>query len=164
MNMINIVVACDDKGGIGRNGALPWRKSSEDLQRFKRLTKGKSVVMGSGTWHSTDMPNPLPKRHNVVVTTKPESCPSADEYMPYQDMNVCESIECLAQTNEVFVIGGAQLLRQTIGIADRVYLTRFCGVYDCDRFISLSRIHNNFILSVLEYGDDATYETWIRQE
>jgi dihydrofolate reductase len=44
--MINAILACDDKGGIGKNGTLPWPKQSEDLAYFKRMTDAQTVVMG----------------------------------------------------------------------------------------------------------------------
>ena len=66
--LVSIVVAMDERNGIGRAGGLPWRLP-EDLRRFKVLTLGKPVVMGRRTWESIG--KPLPGRHNLVVTRRP---------------------------------------------------------------------------------------------
>ena len=56
--MLSMIFACDEKGAIGKDGDLPWRQST-DLQHFKRVTLGKTVVMGRKTWQSLGRnPNP----------------------------------------------------------------------------------------------------------
>src|SRR6056297_2465575 len=93
--MINAILACDDRGGIGKDGMLPWPKCEEDLAYFKRMTDGKTVIMGSSTWQSKGMPKPLPNRRNVVVTLSPEKHPGADDYIPRPGMPLAESINSL---------------------------------------------------------------------
>ena len=60
--MIKAILACDDYGGVSKNGTLPWPNNSTDLQWFKSNTAGHVVVMGSTTWDDPHMPRPLPKR------------------------------------------------------------------------------------------------------
>ena len=62
MTLVSIVVATDERGGIGAGG-LPWHLP-DDLKRFKQLTLGKPIVMGRKTWDSIG--RPLPGRHNIV--------------------------------------------------------------------------------------------------
>ena len=62
---LTLIAAVAANGVIGRGGTLPWRLSA-DLQRFKRLTLGKPVIMGRKTWES--LGRPLPGRHNIVIT------------------------------------------------------------------------------------------------
>jgi len=67
--MISIIVAVSDDWGIGKDNELLWH-ISEDLKRFKRLTTGKTVIMGKKTWYSLPK-RPLPERRNIVLTDIP---------------------------------------------------------------------------------------------
>ena len=164
--MINAILACDDKGGIGKDGTLPWPKNTEDLNYFKRMTEGKTVIMGSGTWQSKGMPKPLPNRHNVVVTLSPEQHPGADDYVPSKGKNLIESIreyESWHGLETVWIIGGAKLINEIFLVIDRFYLSRIPGDYDCDTFLPLERIESAFHITVVSKGEQATYETWYRK-
>jgi len=164
--MINAILACDDRGGIGKNGMLPWPKCEEDLAFFKKMTEGKTVIMGSSTWQSKGMPKPLPNRRNVVVTTEPEKHPGADDYIPYQNMNMVDSINSLKDwrgIDPVFIIGGAKLIKEVFLIIDKFYLTRIPGDYDCDTFLPLDRIESTFHRTVVSKGKEAVFETWYRR-
>lgn len=165
--MIYAILACDDRGGIGKNGTLPWPKQSEDLAYFKRMTDSKTVIMGSATWQSKGMPKPLPNRHNVVVTLHPEQHPGADDYVPYTNIGLIDSIESLKDWRGVeplFIIGGAKLINEIFLVIDRFYLSRIPGDYDCDTFLPLERIESDFHRTVVAKGKQATYETWYRQQ
>jgi len=163
--MINAILAVDDKGGIGKDGMLPWPKNQEDLAYFKRMTEGKTVIMGSATWQSKGMPKPLPNRRNVVVTLSPEKHPGADDYIPRPGMPLAESINSLKDWRNVeplFIIGGARLITEVLLMIDRFYLTRIPGDYDCDTFLPLNRIEQSFHKTVVAKGHEATFETWYR--
>ena len=68
--MISIIVAVSEDWGIGKDNELLWH-ISEDLKRFKRLTTGKTVIMGKKTWESLPR-RPLPGRKNIVLTDNPK--------------------------------------------------------------------------------------------
>ena len=116
---IAFVVAVARNGVIGREGGLPWRISS-DLKRFKAITMGKPVIMGRKTWESLPR-RPLPGRLNIVVTR--------DRHYRAEGAVVTASVgEALAQArrteaDEICVIGGAEIFRQMLPEADRLYLT-----------------------------------------
>ncbi len=114
---ISLIAAMADNGVIGRNNRLPWRLSA-DLQRFKALTMGKPIVMGRKTWESIG--RPLPGRTNIVVTRdvgyRAEGCVVVH--------SVDQALEVAAGSDEVMVIGGANLYQQLLGRADRLYLTQ----------------------------------------
>src|SRR4051812_39267600 len=118
---ISIIVAVAENGVIGSGGQLPW-KLSADLQRFKRLTMGHTIIMGRRTWESIG--RPLPGRRTVVVSRR-LSYQVGDPTVP-----VASTIEQAvrladeAQDDEAFVIGGAELYRSTLPQADRLYYTR----------------------------------------
>ena len=101
---------------IGRANQLPWRLSA-DLRHFKALTMGKPVIMGRNTYESIG--KPLPGRSNIVVTR--------DARYRAPGCQVVHSLEQALQAAaghaEVLVIGGAELYRQTLQRADRLYLT-----------------------------------------
>jgi dihydrofolate reductase len=127
--IISLLVAMDAKRGIGKDGKLPWRLSS-DLKRFRELTMGHHIIVGRKTFGSIG--KPLPGRQTIVVTRNPsytiEGCLIAGSFQA--------AIE-LAQTrgeNEVFVIGGADIYAQALGVADRVYLTEVHTEVDADTF------------------------------
>jgi dihydrofolate reductase len=164
--MISAILACDDKGGVGKDGGLPWPKCEEDLAYFKRMTQGKTVVMGSATWQSKGMPKLLPNRHNVVVTLHPEQHPGADDYIPYKGENLVDSVKRLEDwrgLENVFVIGGAKLINEIFLSIERFYLTRIPGDYDCDTFLPLDKIESYFHRTIVAKGSEATYETWYRK-
>lgn len=117
------VVAMDQQRCIGKNNDLPWHISA-DLKHFKEITQGGVVVMGRKTLES--MGRTLPKRVNWVITR--------DSNWSFEGTKVAYSIEdALAQavadvkTSEkpesIFVIGGGEIFKQTMNIADRLELT-----------------------------------------
>ena len=164
--MINAILACDDRGGIGKDGTLPWPKMSEDLAYFKRMTDSQTVVMGSATWQSKGMPKPLPGRKNVVVTLHPEQHPGADLYLPRKNSGLIDDLRKLEgwhQLTPVWIIGGAKLINEIFLAIDRFYLSRIPGDYNCDTFLPLERIESAFHRTVVSTGEQATYETWYRR-
>lgn len=116
---INIIVAADKNNCIGRDNLLPWHLPS-DLKYFKKLTTNHCIIMGRNTFDSIG--KPLPNRVNIVL--------SKNEYFKQDGIVVRPSIdEAIAyckkwKQEQVFVIGGDSVYRQTINIADRIYLTR----------------------------------------
>jgi len=120
---LTLVVAVAKNGVIGRDGALPWRLSS-DLKRFKAATLGKPVLMGRKTWESLPR-RPLPGRENLVLTRDAKF--QAEGAWVYTDLAVmCAAARAMAQQSgaeEICVIGGAQLYEATLPLADHIILT-----------------------------------------
>jgi len=115
--MISIIVAVSDDWGIGMNNELLWH-IPEDLKRFKKLTMGKTIIMGKRTWESLPR-RPLPGRKNIVLTDIPDECidGSVTAYSIEDALSKC------VQDEEIFVIGGGMVYRQFMPIADRLYIT-----------------------------------------
>ncbi len=123
--MVNIIVAVAKNGVIGGDNSLLWH-ISEDLQYFKRVTSGHPVIMGRKTWESIG--RPLPNRRNVVISRSALQLEGCDVVASIE-----EALElCDAKSQEVFVIGGAQIYAQTLSIADRIYITRVHKDYEGD--------------------------------
>lgn len=113
---VSILVAMTRNRTIGVNNTLPWR-CPDDLKRFKALTMGHHIIMGRKTYESIG--KPLPGRTSVVVTHNVNySVPGVIV------VNSLEAaIAACGSDEEIFVIGGAELYRQAIAFADRIYLT-----------------------------------------
>ena len=120
---LTFVVAVAKSGVIGRDGALPWRLSS-DMKRFKAATMGKPVLMGRKTWDSLPR-KPLPGRQNLILTRDADF--KADGAWVYTDLNAmlaaARAMAEAAGAEEACVIGGAQLYNALLPQADRIVLT-----------------------------------------
>ena len=113
---VSVIVAMSRNGVIGDHGRIPWHLPAE-LQRFKRITMGHHIVMGRKTWESIG--RLLPGRRSVIVTRNPDyAVPGA---IVTDSLRAAIAI-CLYD-EEVFVIGGAEVFREALPIANRIYLT-----------------------------------------
>lgn len=114
---ISIIVALAKNMVIGGQNQLLWR-IPEDLKRFRKLTTGHPIIIGRKTHQSIG--RVLPDRPNIVITR---------ENIEIPDCIVCHSIEEALEkakaldSKEIFIIGGAQIYKETISLADRLYLT-----------------------------------------
>jgi len=125
---ISIIAAVDENRGIGKQGKMPW-DIPEDLERFKQLTSGHPVIMGRKTFDS--LGKPLTNRTNIIITqnsnTKIKKCFVAN--------SLEESIKIAKEqpgSDEIFIIGGGQIYKQAIAVANKLYLTMVKGVFDVD--------------------------------
>jgi dihydrofolate reductase len=117
-----LVAAVARNGAIGADAALPWRLSS-DLKRFKALTMGKPLIMGRKTFQSIG--RPLPGRAIVVITRDPDFAPEGAAVASdiAAALRLAEAKARAAGADEVVVAGGGEIYAQTIGRADRLYIT-----------------------------------------
>jgi len=119
---ISLVWAMAQNRVIGRNNQLPWYLP-EDLKYFKRITLGKPVIMGRKTFDSIG--KPLPGRTNIVVTRNRdwsfEGVRTVDSLEAAREL--CENQAIMDGTEEAMIIGGAEIYRQAMPLADRLYLT-----------------------------------------
>jgi dihydrofolate reductase len=119
--MLSLLVAVSDTGVIGRDGGLPWRLSA-DLRRFRRLTTGHAIIMGRKTYESIG--RPLPERTNIVVTRQSDFAANGVIVAGDIDAAIQSAQQIHGAGDEVFIGGGAEIYRQTLDRADRLYLTR----------------------------------------
>lgn len=114
---ITLIAAVDTNYGIGDSNNNLLYKIPNDLQRFKEITTNHKIIMGRKTWDS--LPNkPLKNRINYVLTRDERF--RANGAMP---LNSLDEIKYIAENEEIFIIGGAELYHQTIDMADKMYLT-----------------------------------------
>lgn len=124
---LSIIAAMAENRVIGRDNALPWRLPA-DLAHFKRLTMGKPIVMGRRTWAS--LPGLLPHRTHIVITRDMTYSASGAEVAHSLD----EALAIAGDVDEVMIIGGADLYRQTLPIAARLYLTLVHQCFEGDAY------------------------------
>ena len=117
-------------GVIGKDGAMPWHVP-EDLAHFKEVTLGSPVVMGRRTWDSLQPKfRPLPGRRNIVITRQPDWADAGAEVAHSLDDALALAAAALA--DRTWIIGGAQVYREAIALADRLEVTEISGSYEGD--------------------------------
>jgi dihydrofolate reductase len=124
---ISIIVAMAKNRVIGANNALPWHLP-QDLKRFKALTMGHHIVMGRKTFESIG--RVLPGRTSVVVTRNP----GWEAGGVLVARSLADAIARAGDDPEIFVIGGEQIFREALALADRIYLTQIEREFDGDAF------------------------------
>lgn len=121
-----IVVAISENNAIGKDNQLLWYLPA-DLKHFKNITTGHTVIMGRKTFDSVG--RPLPNRRNIIITR---------HVMHIEGCEVVSSIDAAlalcADEEEVFIVGGAEIYRQSIHLTDRIYLTIVHQKFDADSF------------------------------
>lgn len=130
---IAIIVAVAQNGVIGAKGDMPWKLSS-DLKRFKRDTMGKAIIMGRKTFQSIGQA--LPGRLNIVVTRNKEFSAKGVEIAASLEaaIEIAKAGSNDRKLREICIIGGGELYRQAIGLADRLYITHVSASPDGDTY------------------------------
>jgi dihydrofolate reductase len=132
---ISIIAAIAQNLVIGVDNHLPWHLPA-DLKHYKALTLGKPIIMGRKTFES--MGKALPNRRNIVISHQKDlSYPDCEVYT-----SLVEAISKLANYPEIMIIGGSNIYREALLIADKMYLTI---------------IHHNFV-------GDAYFPKWNKSE
>ena len=123
VSSLSIIVAVAHDGAIGASGDLVYRISA-DLRRFKELTMGHPVIMGRKTFESFPK-GPLPGRCNIVITRNPD--------YPDEGIVRVSSFDeaCRCASGDAFVIGGGEIYRQAMDVADRIYMTEIDADATC---------------------------------
>lgn len=150
---INAIFACDENMGIGKDNDLPWERHDADMLWFKNNTKGHVIVMGRKTWESIGSKK-LPKRVNVVVSNK--TITGADKVVSGDISEILHDLEKEYPDLKIWIIGGADLYRQTLPYCEGLYVTKFKESYDCDTFIQPTWIKDFKVLASKD-SKDAKY-------
>jgi dihydrofolate reductase len=127
VTLVSAIVATDERGGIGKDGRLPWHLPN-DLKRFKALTLGKPIVMGRRTFDSIG--RALPGRQNIVVSRRPDLLIDGCSVVP----SIAAALAAAAGAAEVCVIGGAEIYRLALPVTGIVHLTKVHATVDADTF------------------------------
>ena len=145
--MITLIAACSKNRAIGKDNKLLWHLPN-DLKRFKRLTTDKTVVMGRKTFESIG--KPLPNRKNIILTNNKD--------LLIEGCDVITSISELNLIEDIVIIGGEQIYKLFIDLADIIELTLIDKYFEGDAFFPEIAL-DKFIKDVDEpmYGDEFNY-------
>ncbi len=127
--IISLLVAAAENNAIGKNNQLLWSLPN-DMRFFKNTTWGMAVIMGRKTYESVD--KPLPGRFNIVITR--QAGWKAEGVIVAGDLQNALLKAAETNCNEVFVIGGGEIYKWAIDIADRIYITRVHASFEADTF------------------------------
>lgn len=123
--MITVIAAVAENNALGKENQLLWHLP-DDFKRFKTLTSGHFIIMGRKTFES--FPKPLPNRTHVIISRQadyqPEGCIVVN--------SLEQAIEACPKTEEVFIIGGGEIYRQSIAVADKLDLTKVHATFEAD--------------------------------
>lgn len=152
MRPLSLIVAVDEHGGFGKDGKIPWH-FSEDLKRFKQITKGAACIMGRKTY--ADMREMVVARKKDDKEIK-EILPGRDNYVVSKSIigaegatvvpNIRKAVE-LTERREVFVIGGEKMYIEALPWVNKIYMTVVKGDYQCDKFFPIKALNRDFKLT-----------------
>lgn len=168
---ITLIAAAAENNALGKDNDLVWHLP-DDFKRFKAITSGHFIIMGRKTFES--FPKPLPNRTHVIITRQknyqvPEGCLVVASIEEAIKLAVTSSGDEKLQNEEVFIIGGGEIYKQSIEIADKIELTRVHTEVEADTFFPEINL-NNWKLLEEEYHPkdekhqfDFTYLTYLKK-
>jgi dihydrofolate reductase len=125
--MITLIAAVAKNNALGKNNDLLWHLP-KDFKRFKEITSGHYIIMGRKTFES--FPKPLPNRTHVVISRQanynPEGCIVVE--------TLEKAFEICPKSEDIFIIGGGEIYKQTIAIADKLDITKVHSSFDAEVF------------------------------
>ena len=160
--MLTLIAATSTNNALGKDNQLVWHLP-DDFKRFKALTSEHYIIMGRKTFES--FPKPLPNRTHVIITRNksyeaPEGC------MVVSSLE--EAIKVCPKNEEIFIIGGGEIYKQSINMADKVELTRVHTTVEADTFFpEINPEHWNLVFEEQHPKDekhafDFTFQTFIK--
>ncbi|TRW26417.1 dihydrofolate reductase [Flavobacterium zepuense] len=161
--IITLIAAAAENNALGKDNQMIWRLP-DDFKRFKLLTTGHHIIMGRKTLES--MNGPLPNRTNIVITRQPnythEGCIIVN--------SLDQALAACPQNEEVFIIGGGEIYKQSIAKADKIELTRVLGISpEADAYFPLINPDEWILKERIFHGKDEkhslefAFETYLRK-
>ena len=163
--MISLIVAASTNNAIGKANQMLWHLP-EDFKFFKNTTWGMPIIMGRKTFESIG--KPLPGRMNIVITSNTDWKVDGVQVAP----NIDDAIKLAETANakEIFITGGGEIYKQTIGIADKIYITKVNTIIDGDVYfpeIDETVWELSFEKNVKaddKNAFDMNFQSWIRKQ
>lgn len=160
--ILSQIVAIGENYSIGKDNQLLWH-FPEDLKYFKSQTLGKIMIMGRKTYDSIGQ-KPLPKRFHIVISKKNQtsSFPNVVFVTTIDEAIIVAQKKIGEYPEEVMIVGGAEIYKQTLSKCDRLYVTRIPGYYDADTFYPTD-FHQGYTLKNRHMSPvhaDLAYEIW----
>lgn len=160
--MITLIAAVAENNALGKDNRLLWHLP-DDFKRFKSVTTGHHIIMGRKTFES--FPKPLPNRTHVIISRQenyqPEGCIVVD--------SLDKAIAACPKNEETFIIGGGEIYKQSIAIADKLDITKVHHSFEADTFFPEIDL-NEWKLTASEFHPkdekhqfDFAFETYLRK-
>lgn len=144
---LSFIVAMDENKAIGINNDLPWQMPA-DLQHFKQKTLNKPIVMGRKTYESIG--RALPKRRNIIITRDKSFTAQGCEVFHSTD----DALTATKDSDEVMVIGGANIFAQMLTLANKLYLTIIHHQFQADTFLEAYQSEDWLLVDAEEHKAD----------
>ena len=161
--MTTLIAAAGENNELGKDNDLLWHLP-DDFKRFKKITSHHFIIMGRKTFES--FPKPLPNRVHIVITTNKDYGKEGAVVVHSLE----EAIEKAASKKDIFVIGGGEIFKMALSIADKIELTRVHGTFkDADTFFpEFSKDEWKLVSEEKREKDEKhkyafTFETWVRK-
>ena len=158
--MITIIAAAGSNNELGKDNDLVWHLP-KDFKRFKKLTTGHHIIMGRKTFQS--FPKPLPNRVHLVITRNKDYHPEGAIIVH----SMTEALEVAKNDNQAFIIGGGEIYKLGMKIADKIELTRVNSSFEADTFFpeipsdDWKLISEEFHLKDEKHKFDFSYQTFV---
>lgn len=160
--MITLIAAVAENNALGKDNQLLWHLP-DDFKRFKSVTTGHHIIMGRKTFES--FPKPLPNRTHIIITRQnyntPEGCIVVD--------SLEKAIAVCPKNEETFIIGGGEIYRQSITIADKLDITKVHHIFEADTFFpEIDSNEWDLVYSELHHKDEKhvygfSFQTYLRK-
>lgn len=160
--MIILIAAVAENNALGKNNDLLWHLP-DDFKHFKETTSGHRIIMGRKTFES--FPKPLPNRTHIIITRQKDY--HYDGCIVVQDLE--GAISACPKEEDIYIIGGGEIYKQSISIADKLEITRVHHAFDADVFFPEIDIEKWVLISELFHPKDEkhsfafTFQTFIRK-
>ncbi len=149
---MNIIASADNNWAIGKNNELLIR-IPQDMKRFRQMTTGNVVVMGRKTLESFPNQAPLKDRVNIVLTANPNY--EVKGAVIVHSMDELQEELKKYESQDIYVIGGDSIYRQTLDLCDTAYITKIDYAYEADAY--LPNLEEDPAWSLAEESEEQTY-------
>jgi dihydrofolate reductase len=161
--MITMIAAAGENNELGKDSDLLWHLP-DDFKRFKQLTTGHHIIMGRKTFET--FPKPLPNRTHIIITRNKDYKKEGAVVVH----SMAEALQILKDDLQPFIIGGGEIYKMGLSVADKIELTRVHGTFnDADTFFPEFSKEDWQLITEVEHEKDGkhkyafTYETWVKK-
>ncbi|CAM3312310.1 dihydrofolate reductase [Aequorivita lipolytica] len=161
--MITMIAAAGENNELGKDSYLLWHLP-DDFKRFKQLTTSHHIIMGRKTFET--FPKPLPNRTHIIITRNKDYNKKGAVVVHSLE----EALQISKDDLQPFIIGGGEIYKMGLSVADKIELTRVHGTFnDADTFFPEFSKEDWQVITEVEHEKDEkhkyafTYETWVRK-
>ena len=164
--MITLIAATAENNALGKNNEMIWHLP-DDFKRFKKLTSGHFIIMGRKTYESLD--GPLPNRTHIIITRQENYAEKVDSSCCIVVDNIEDAITKSASEDETFVIGGGEIYKLALPLADKIELTRVHGTFEADAYFpeidenKWNLVNEDYHPKDEKHNFDFTFQTFLKK-